>query len=84
MEPEVSTMTGTRPKLEPKVVGDTPFLDRGQCRELGRALHDEYVSNDPFPHIVIDDFLPIDMLRRVVAEFPKRKPPRFDDAQSQL
>lgn len=84
MEPEAGSMTGTRPKLEPKVVGDTPFLDREQCRALGRALHDEYVSNDPFPHIVIDDFLPEDLLRRVVAEFPKRKPPRFDDAQSKL
>ena len=84
METETGTMTATRPKLEPKVVGDTIFLDREQCRTLGRALHDEYVSNDPFPHIVIDDFLPTDLLRRVVADFPKRKPPRFDDAQSKL
>jgi hypothetical protein len=84
VELDVGSMTATKPKLEPKVVGDTAFLNREQCRALGRALHDEYVSNDPFPHIVIDDFLPVDVLRRIVAEFPKRKPPRFDDAQSQL
>ena len=71
-------------KLDLNVVGDTVFLEREQCRELGKSLHEQYVSNDPYPHIVIDDFLPIEVLRRIVAEFPKRKPPRFDDAQSKL
>lgn len=84
MDTGTRTVSATRPKLEPKVVGDTPVLDREQCRALGRSLHDEYVSNDPFPHIVMDDFLPLDLLRRAVAEFPDRRSPRFNDAQSKL
>lgn len=74
----------TSAKLNPQVVGDTVFLDRAECQALGDALNSEYVNNDPFPHIVIDDLLPKDLLRRVVEEFPKREEGRFNDAQSRL
>lgn len=84
MVTEVMPQADETSKLDLRIVGDTPFLDREECRELGKSLHDEYVSNDPFPHIVIDNFLPLDALRRVVAEFPDRKSPRFNDAQSKL
>jgi len=70
--------------LTPKVVGNTLFFDRKQCSAAGAVLHDAYVGNDPFPHIVIDDFLFPDVLRRVVEEFPARKEGRFSDGQSKL
>jgi hypothetical protein len=31
----------------------------------------EYDNNDPFPHIVIDDFLPTDVLDNLLEDFPK-------------
>jgi hypothetical protein len=37
---------------------------------LGRALHDEFVANSPFPHVVIDDALPSSVLDDVLDEFP--------------
>lgn len=64
--------------------GDTVFFDRSECAELGTALNDTYVNNDPFPHIVIDDFLPLDVLRRVNEEFPQARPGRFNDQTSKL
>ena len=72
------------PRLNPRVVGNTIFMDRSECRALGDALHAKYVNNSPFPHIVIDEFLPQDLLRQVVEEFPKREKGRFDDAHSRL
>lgn len=79
-----STSILARPKLTPRVEGDTIFFDRGVCTALGRGLHDEYVNNMPFPHIIIDDFLPADLLRRVMTEFPFRETGRFADAHSTL
>lgn len=76
--------TTDRSKLTPKVVGDTLLFEREQCLQLGRKLHKTYVANDPFPHIVIDNFLPVDCLRRIVEEFPDRDTPQFSDSQSKL
>lgn len=71
-------------KLTPNIVDSTVFFDREECLQLGKSLSPEYVSNDPYPHIVMDHFLPDDFLRRVVDEFPERGDPRFSDAQSNL
>ena len=30
-----------------------------------------YVTNNPFPHIVIDDFLKIDSFQKIIKNFPK-------------
>lgn len=38
--------------------------------ELAASLRDDYARAEPFPHAVIDDFLPPDAARRVLAEFP--------------
>jgi hypothetical protein len=35
-----------------------------------RALHAEYVAARPFPHVVIDDLFPREVLNTVLAEFP--------------
>lgn len=46
------------------------FFDEAQARAAGKALAARYQSASPFPHIAIDDFLPLPLLRQVVAEFP--------------
>lgn len=45
-------------------------FDRHQLLALAQEHHDEYVSAQPFPHIVIDDFLPPQVLDEVLEEFP--------------
>ncbi|MFN8739335.1 MAG: 2OG-Fe(II) oxygenase [Pirellula sp.] len=72
------------PRLTPKIVNDSVFFDREQCRLLGDSLNSEYVNNKPYPHIVIDNFLPAEILRRVLNEFPKRVTGRFNDDHSRL
>lgn len=37
---------------------------------LGKRLHESYRSASPFPHVVIDDFLPDYVAERVVETFP--------------
>lgn len=51
-------------------LGGYRCFDAEQCRQAGSALAERYRANPPFPHIVLDDFLDPDFLRRVVAEFP--------------
>lgn len=58
------------PLLSLMDLGGYRCLDVEQCREAGRARASEYRGNDPYPHIVIDDFLPPSLLREIVAEFP--------------
>src|SRR6056297_3663664 len=76
--------TSSSARLNPRIAGETIFMDRTECRLLGDALHEEYVNNNPFPHIVMDNFLPQDLLNRVLQEFPKREKGRFDDDHSRL
>lgn len=46
------------------------YFDEDECAAAGAALHDQYVSGDPFPHIVMDDFLDADVLRAIAANYP--------------
>lgn len=56
-----------------------------QCKQTGAHLADSYRSADPFPSIVMDDFLDADVLRQVLDEFPGRDGvPYFDRAQERL
>ena len=41
-----------------------------QLTELGERLAPTYRGNSPFAHIVIDDFLPADVLDRVLLDYP--------------
>ena len=79
-----SSSDAVAPKLVPVVSGDNVAFDRENCVSLGKSLHEEYIHNQPFRHIAIENFLPLDVLRRVVAEFPGRKTGRFSDAHSKL
>lgn len=50
---------------------DTSFhFDRDQLAALGTERHAQYAAAQPFPHTVIDDFFPTEVLDRVLAEFP--------------
>jgi len=60
-------------------------LDGNECRELGRSLAQKYQTADPFPHIVIDDFLPQDILHKVLDDFPSSANKEyFDRGQERL
>lgn len=50
-----------------------PRFSENQCVEQGQRLSGEYQSAEPFPHIAIDDFLPLDMLREVRDSFPPKE-----------
>src|SRR6266446_6712918 len=58
---------GTRPLL------DDLFDDvvTARLNQLGAELAGAYQSADPFPHIVIDDFLPDNLLQEALEVFPK-------------
>jgi len=45
-------------------------FDATKLSALADRLRVEYSQGDPYPHIVIDDFLPAALLDKVVAEFP--------------
>jgi len=58
-------------------------FDREQLGALAEARRDAYAMADPFPHTVIDDLLPEQVLDDVLAEFPDPKDAdwvKFDNA----
>ncbi len=46
------------------------IFDQQALLELARTGKDAYRNNDPFPHIVIDDFLPSELAEQLLAAFP--------------
>lgn len=52
----------------------TGLLDAAAAEHKGEELAAAYRSAAPFPHIVIDDFLPQQLLEVCLAEFGKRQP----------
>jgi hypothetical protein len=69
-----------------RLSSDVIALNRDQCIEAGNRLHSQYVNAEPFPHIVIDDFLDKDVLRNLLAEWPVAGRDRkyYDRAQERL
>lgn len=60
------------------------FFDPDALKQKGKDLHDAYVGAEPFPHIVIDDFLSPSVLDACLEDFPKAPDPdsmTFDRAQ---
>jgi len=49
-----------------------------RLRELASRLKDDYQKATPFPHVVIDDLMPAEMLDRVLREFPAAKSIEWD------
>ena len=56
--------------LHMKSVDGYLAFDAAECRKAGSALSDQYQSAEPFPHIVIDNFMDPEVLRSVLDEFP--------------
>lgn len=46
------------------------FLDAEDVRTVGLQLRDQYAAAKPFPHIVIDDFLPVEIAEACLRDFP--------------
>lgn len=47
------------------------YLDMNYLKDLATKSAEEYAQAQPFPHIVIDNFLPGSILETVLQEFPK-------------
>jgi hypothetical protein len=50
--------------------GEFGYLPIEQIKAKGQELQETYNGGDPFPHIVIDDFLPEALLEKALSEFP--------------
>src|SRR6202035_5752102 len=46
------------------------FFDYSDWERLGLQHRDAFASSRPFPHVVIDNALPANVLKQVVAELP--------------
>lgn len=63
------------------------LIDGSAVRDLGADLNEAYQAGNPFPHIVIDDFLPEPLLRKCLEEFKEEardEGETFDRAQERL
>lgn len=63
------------------------FIPSDIDREKGSELCEAYQSGKPYPHVIIDDFLPPDILETCLREFPKGSDSaeeKFDRAQERL
>jgi len=67
------------PILDLKETGGYLHFDREQCVSAGSERAVQYQSAEPFPHIVMDDFVDPNVLRRVLDEFPARDGREFFD-----
>jgi hypothetical protein len=50
---------------------DEPVFQRRDWVARGLGRHDEFISGVPFPHVVIDNAIPVSVLDRVIDEFPE-------------
>ena len=48
---------------------------RSDLQALAERLHGEFVSAEPYPHVVIDDMLPVDTIKQIIEAFPAPKAP---------
>jgi len=67
-------------ELEDTALG-LPFFKEDTARTVGAQYADTYRQADPFPHIVIDDFVDSGLLRQVINEFPSDSGLTFARAQ---
>ncbi len=57
-------------KIRADIYPDRQLLDYHRLREQFVAGHDAYVGGDPFPHLVLDEFIRDDVVDAVLAGFP--------------
>jgi hypothetical protein len=66
-------------------LGGYRCFDHAACKSAGAEQAARYRDNRPFPHIMLDDFLDADVLRKVLREFPdSRGKDYFDRDQERL
>src|SRR5260370_41023886 len=46
------------------------FSQDGRSPRLAQTLHDTFARAVPFPHVVMDDFLPNEVCERLIEQFP--------------
>jgi hypothetical protein len=46
------------------------IFDDDRLRSMALELRDQFAGAEPFPHVVIDDFLPEEVCERILREFP--------------
>jgi hypothetical protein len=51
---------------------DGLIMSGREARAIGEMLQADYVSADPFPHIVIDNILPDGLVRKILENFPAK------------
>jgi hypothetical protein len=61
--------------MEAQTAGESPLtlsfrFTRQELAPLAAQHAEEFRSNQPFPHVVLRDFLPIEVARAIAAEFP--------------
>lgn len=54
----------------PIAFSDGLYLDPKAARMAGESLAGQYCFAEPYPHIVIDNFLPIELAEEILANFP--------------
>jgi hypothetical protein len=57
----------------PISIHDGVYLNVKVAKKIGEGLSGDYCFAEPFPHIVIDNFLPKDFIDKIVDNFPTDK-----------
>ena len=57
----------------PITTEDGVYLNTESAQKMGEALSGDYCFAEPFPHIVIDNFFPKDLIDKIVDHFPAEK-----------
>jgi Rps23 Pro-64 3,4-dihydroxylase Tpa1-like proline 4-hydroxylase len=57
-------------KTLPITLGDGINFEIEEAKSAGNELSAIYTQSQPFPHIVIDDFLPVDLIDSIYSNFP--------------
>lgn len=60
----------TQPSTLPIQLEHGLFLDPKKAREFGEKLSGQYCSAEPYPHIVLDNFLPNQLAENILQNFP--------------
>jgi hypothetical protein len=60
-------------KTLPISTQDGIYLNIEEGKQFGEGLSGDYCFAEPFPHIVIDNFLPDDLIQKISDNFPKEK-----------
>lgn len=69
---EKVVMQNIKPTL-PIDILDGLNLDIAVAKDAGVSLHETYINAEPFPHIVIDQFLPDKLISKILENFPQKK-----------